>query len=194
MTQMKSMFDGILPSDESVLVPVSVTLNIPYLGTTYSNVDSEHVNKLLGTSLSILLSRHTDKPLDKTQSKRNVFGGIKIDSQEAIEKFIDETDDYELAMRETAVMGIVDWDEISIGIEALDPEYEKWRIDTEEKYEKVIDETIELFNEYLIINPLIDMETQMEILMSCFDNAGEIIVRSQNYYDESSLLWLSIAG
>lgn len=194
MTQMKSMFDGILPSDESVLVPVSVTLNIPYLGTTYSNVDSEHVNKLLGTSLSILLSRHTDKPLDKTQSKRNVFGGIKIDSQEAIEKFIDETDDYELAMRETAVMGIVDWDEISIGIEALDPEYEKWRIETEEKYEKIIDETIELFNEYLIINPLIDMETQMEILMSCFDNAGEIIVRSQNYYDESSLLWLSIAG
>lgn len=194
MTPMKSMFDGILPSDESVLVPVSVTLNVPYLGLTFAEVAQTHVEKLLSAALSILMSRYTDKPLNKEEAANNVFGALKIEGPEAIEKFINDADDYEMATIETAVIGIVDYDEVSIGVNSTDFDYESWRIKTEQEYEKIIVESVALFEEYLIKNPMTDVETQMEILIACFDGAGEIIVRSQNYYEESGLLWLSIAG
>lgn len=194
MTPMKSMFDGILPSDERVLVPVSMTLNVPYLGITYADVSSEHVEKLLSAALSILISRYTDKPLGMEESSKGLFSGLKIDENSFIENLIEAADDYELATIETAVVGIVDYDEASMLFGNYDEEYEKWRQEAEQRYEKVIGETISLFEEYLIKNPLTDMEPQLEILMSCFGAAGEIIVRSQSYYDESDLLWLSIAG
>lgn len=194
MTPMKSMFDGILPSDESVLVPVSVTLNIPYLGVTYADVAQTHVEKLLSAALSILLARYTDKPLNKEETGNNVFGALKIDGADSIEKYVSDTDDYEMATMETTIVGIVDYDEVSIGVNTTDFDYESWRIKTEQDYEKIIEETIALFEEYLIKNPMADVEPQMEILLACFDSAGEIIVKSQNYYEESGLLWLSVAG
>ena len=180
----KNMFSSILPPDD-LIQPISLNLILPYLDYIFNEVNPEYVPLLLEVSFSSMLKRHSGPPLNRNTNKLLLEGLIQLEDSS---KFIDECNDYESLETDMTILGIVEH-ELAENIIA-NKQLEK-QINF---YSQVIDRTITLLTEELITNPIQNVETQLSILLNCFEKFDRIIINNYKYDLESHRLWLVISG
>lgn len=169
---------GFLSYIHEFSTPVSLNLEICYLDERLNDVDNQFVISLLNTAFSCLLKRYSKSNKNKTKEDENPLN----------EDFINECDDYETLKRELCVLEIVDC-EMALGL--YDNSDSESRIDF---YENKLEELINLLTYDLIEYSFINIEQEMELLLSCFERYDEIRITKYFYDIENNRLWLTIEG